>query len=120
MVNSNMERECVTDEGVDLHSVFEILKGYRVMIITITLLFAIIAGISSYFMFTPVYEARTTLMITQIADSKEEQQAILNTYAGQVNSQFLMQRVINKLSLNHQSNSPSSEGQLNNFMPSIC
>ena len=120
MNNSNIEKNYVTDEEtIDLRSLLKVLNSHRIMIATITLLFFFTAGVINYFVLTPVYEAKTTLMITQIADSKDAQHTTLNTYAGQVKSQFLMQRVINKLSLNHQSNSPSSEGHLNSLIPSI-
>lgn len=89
-------------------------KRYR-LIISITVLSALVAGWVSYFVLTPIYEAQTLLMVT-VASEKLQTQATtstqvskntpgattpvtmpvltMNTYLGQLQSEEVMKRVL--------------------------
>ena len=113
--------ECYSDQAsfekeIDLRVYIKVLKKRRVLIAAITLLAVLTSGVLSYFVLSPVYEARTILLVTQAADrsqavaQKDDLSSIvnsvaripiltMNTYVGQIKSEALMQRVIDKLRL---------------------
>ncbi|RJO61500.1 MAG: lipopolysaccharide biosynthesis protein [Dehalococcoidia bacterium] len=113
----NKQTPEVTEEQViDLRSYLKILHKRRLLIILVTLLFLLTGGILSFFVLPPGYEAGTLLLVTQAAD---KQQVVnqgndtgsvvntvsripvltMNTYVGQIKSEALLQRVIDKLQL---------------------
>lgn len=90
-----------TDDGsINLIGLVSIVKKRGKIIFFITMLSVLIGIILSYFVMTPIYKARTMLMVTQTRDmQQDEQQAVMNTFAGQIKSDLLLQRAINKLNL---------------------
>ncbi|MDD2587156.1 MAG: Wzz/FepE/Etk N-terminal domain-containing protein [Syntrophomonadaceae bacterium] len=105
---------------IDLRELLIILKKWSKLIITMTLLFAFSVGIISYFILSPVYEAKTLLMVTQatdklIASSTQQQGGLedvvstvsnipvltMQTYLGQLKSEGLMLRIIDRLKLEY-------------------
>lgn len=101
---------------IDLRMLINALKKRFWVIALLTTLAVIVSGFLSYYVMTPVYQARTVLLVTQAADKpqvtgqKDDVNSILNTmyripvltmntYVGQVKSEVLMQRVIDKLHL---------------------
>jgi len=104
---------------IDLRQIITVLKKWSKMIIIMTLLCMITAGIVSYFVLSPVYQASTLLMVTQATDKLTATPAAntgdglenvvntvnrtpvltMNSYLGQLKSEALMQRVIDKLDL---------------------
>ncbi len=111
--NNGVEME---EQVIDLRSYLKVLRKRRLLIALVTLLAVVTSGVLSFFVLPPVYEAKSVLLVTQAAD---KQQAItqkddlnsvvsaisriplltMNTYVGQVKSEVLMQRVIDKLRL---------------------
>lgn len=104
------------EQEIDLRVYIQLLKKRRSMIILITLLAVLASGILSFFVLEPVYEAKTVLLVTQAADklqtssqSKDPDDLIgavsrmpvltMNTYVGQVKSDELMKRVIDRMGL---------------------
>lgn len=114
---SNQNNIPETDEQViDLRVYLKVLKKRRALIALVTLLALLTSGILSFFVLPPVYEAKTLLLVTQATDKQQmvSQQndlnsivntisripvLTMNTYVGQVKSEALMQRVIEKLKL---------------------
>jgi capsular polysaccharide biosynthesis protein len=117
----NNGEECYSDQAafekeIDLRVYIKVLKKRRVLIAAITLIAVLASGFLSYFMIKPVYQANSILLVTQAADKpqmiaqKDDLSAIvnsvaripvltMNTYVGQIKSEALMQRVIDKLQL---------------------
>lgn len=86
------------DEGsLDLKKVVNVIKRRFFIFAVITLLSVLVSGWLNYYILPPVYEAKTILMVTWTADM---QKTNINTFLGQVKSDALMQRVINKMHLN--------------------
>ena len=126
----NNREECYSDQAafekeIDLRVYIKVLKKRRVLIAAITLLAVLTSGFLSYFVIKPVYQANSILLVTQAADKpqmiaqKDDLSAIvnsvaripvltMNTYVGQIKSEALMQRVIDKLHLGDRGYSASS------------
>lgn len=113
------------EQEIDLRAYIQLLKKRRAMIILITLLAVLASGILSFFVLEPVYEAKTVLLVTQAADklqtssqSKDPDDILnnvsripvltMNTYVGQVKSDELMKRVIDKMGLESDGFTPRS------------
>jgi capsular polysaccharide biosynthesis protein len=111
------------EQGIDLRLYLEMLKKRRAMIVMITLLVVLVSGIYSFFVLKPVYEAKTVLMVTQVTDrmqtttqSSTQNNVInsvsripvmtMNTYVGQLESEDLMKRVIERMNLAEQGYTP--------------
>ncbi|MEN6350065.1 MAG: Wzz/FepE/Etk N-terminal domain-containing protein [Syntrophomonas sp.] len=114
---SNVVRE--DEMELDLRNLLNVIKKWSHLIILGTLFCTLIAGIISYFVLPPVYQAQTLLMVTQATEKLEgtaqQQQGedlgnvvpnvsslplwTMNTYLGQIKSEALMNRVIKKLKL---------------------
>ncbi len=104
---------------IDLRQIIAVLKKWYKLIIIMTLLCGLTAGIVSYFVLSPVYQASTLLMVTQATDKLSSNPTTrsgdslenlvdsvgrtpvltMNSYLGQLKSEALMQRVIDKLDL---------------------
>ncbi len=101
---------------IDLRHLLKVFKKWNRLIILGTLLCAFSAGLLSFFVIPPVYEAETLLMVTQATDKLQSVQQVegldevvgsisqmpvwtMNTYLGQIKSEVVMQRVIDKLEL---------------------
>ncbi len=102
---------------IDLRQIINVLKKWRKLVIVMTLLCGFTAGILSYFVLPPIYQAKTLLMVTQATDkiqalpstdenlngvvSSVSRMPVLtmSTYLGQLKSETLMNRVINKLDM---------------------
>jgi len=125
--NNGVEME---EQVIDLRSYLKVLRKRRLLIAMVTLLAVVTSGVLSFFILPPVYEAKSVLLVTQAAD---KQQAVtqkddlnsvvsavsriplltMNTYVGQVKSEVLMQRVIDKLRLEERSyTTPSLSKQI--------
>ncbi len=115
MNNQNSQID-IDEQVIDLREVIKVLKKRRVLIVLITLLAVLTSGILSFFVLPPVFEAKTLLLVTQATDKQpvvtqnNDLDSVvntmsripfmtMNTYIGQVKSEALMQRVINKLKL---------------------
>ena len=103
---------------IDLRQLLMVLKKWSRLIIIMTLLAGLAAYLISGYVLTPVYQAKTLLMVTQATDKLSTQAATQNedlgdvvssvsripvwtmsTYLGQLKSEALMQRIIDKLNL---------------------
>jgi capsular polysaccharide biosynthesis protein len=117
--NKDKEEQLVfrEEEVIDLRTLFKTLHKWRKVIILGTLLAVLTSGVLSFFFMQPVYQAKTLVMVTQPTDRQrvvergglEEVMAPLargpvmtmDTYVGQIKSEALMQRVIDKLHLDY-------------------
>ncbi|MGR6836820.1 GumC family protein [Syntrophomonas erecta] len=103
---------------IDLREIITVLKKWSKLIIVMSLLFAFTAGIISFFVLTPIYQAQTLLMVTQATEKLQAAPAqrgegledlvgavsqipvwTMSTYLGQIKSEALMKRIIEKLDL---------------------
>lgn len=111
---------------IDLRQILSVLKKWYKLIIIMTLLCVATAGIVSYFVLSPVYQASTLLMVTQATDKlstninnnrngldsvvdmvNRTPVLTMTSYLGQLKSEALMQRVINDLHLDEQDYTPA-------------
>ena len=103
----------IEEQDLDLRVIIQLLKKHRALIALITLLSVLVSGIFSFFVLSPVYQAKTVLLVTQAADKLQVSNQrndmedlvssayrmpvlTMNTYVGQVKSEALMKRVIEK------------------------
>lgn len=103
---------------IDLREYLRIVAKWKKFIISGTLMFIMAAAILSFFVMSPVYQAKTLLMVTQATNQlqstqNQQQEGLedvvgnlsrlpvltMNTYLGQLKSDILMQRVIDDLKL---------------------
>lgn len=96
-----------TEYEIDLREIFEMLRKRWLMIASITLVAAIVAGVISFFVLKPQYEASTTMMVSY----KQDQEALMNynelqmsqklatTYSQIIKSERIADKVIEKLDL---------------------
>lgn len=110
-------------EEADLKVFGKLIKKRLWLIVLVTLLCVGAAGVVSYILLPPVYEAGTVVMLTQVTDKtpvvapKDDLNTIVNTvpripvltmssYLLQLRSEALMSRVITKLDLEEQGYTP--------------
>lgn len=101
---------------IDLRQILAILNKWRLMIITMTILTALSAGLISYYVLTPIYQADTLLRFSQATDKLQTDPSAttnnsidlgnyvnpvltMNTHLAQIQSRALMQRIIDELNL---------------------
>jgi len=103
------------EETISLKELFLTLRKRLSLIALITILFATISGLISYFYLTPIYQASTQILVNQ---SKNEQNTysagevqtnlqLINTYNVIIKSPAILDLVIQELNLN------MTTGQLN-------
>jgi succinoglycan biosynthesis transport protein ExoP len=112
---------------IDLRQILAVLRKWSKLIIIMTLLCVLTAGIISYFVLSPVYQASTLLMVTQATDKlatappttttdglnnvvdqvNRTPVLTMSSYMGQLKSEALMQRVIKKLKLDPEKYTPA-------------
>ncbi len=116
---------------IDLRQMLVTLKKWKNLIIVGTLLCGLSAGLLSFFVMPPVYRAETLLMVTQATEKMQSVQQrqdldqvvesitplpvwTMNTYLGQIKSEAIMQRIIDKLELDPALYSPAGlSGMIN-------
>lgn len=121
----------IDEQSIDLRAYLQVLKKRRSMIAQIALLAVLVSAIYSFFVLKPIYEAKTVLMVTQVTDkmqtstqSSAQNNVInsvsripvmtMNTYVGQLKSDDLMMRVIERMNLADYGYTPRSlAGQVN-------
>jgi capsular polysaccharide biosynthesis protein len=107
----------LAEEVIDLRQYLKVLSKWRKVIALGTLLAVFTAAILSFFILPPVYEAQTLLLVVQATEKQQVFQIpqdglegvvgsisrlpvlTMNTYLGQLKSEVLLQRVIDKLKL---------------------
>lgn len=96
-----------TEYEIDLREIFNILMNRWLMIASITLVAAIVAGIISFFVLKPQYEASTTMMVSYKQDQEtlmnynelQMSQKLATTYSQIIKSARIADAVIGKLDL---------------------
>ncbi|MDD4767679.1 MAG: Wzz/FepE/Etk N-terminal domain-containing protein [Desulfotomaculaceae bacterium] len=124
MTNQNNQITLDPDEQeIDLRVYIQILKKRCALIGVITLLAVLASAAVSFFVLQPVYEARTVLQVNQAAEKLQTSNPssnpdsivenltripvlTMNTYIGQLKSDALMQRVIERMGLAGQGYTP--------------
>lgn len=96
------------EETIDLRDYFEIIKKRSWIIITLTLVFALISGLISFFVLKPVYQASSSIMVnTGISGSNQivtgdqfsVTQKLAVTYGEIIKSRSVLGAVIENLKL---------------------
>ena len=97
------------EQTISLQELFQVLKKRLFLIITITLAAVAISAAVSYFVLTPVYEVKTTMMAYG-ADKKLESDSnslteiqtnlkLINTYNDLIKSDKILEKVLKELEL---------------------
>lgn len=110
----------IADEEIeiDLRELLQVLKKWSKLIIIMTLLCTFAAGLVSRFILSPIYQAKTLLMVTQATEKLQNSPIrsgegledvvssvsrmpvlTMSTYLGQIKSENLMNRIIERLEL---------------------
>ncbi|MFF2447148.1 YveK family protein [Neobacillus sp. NPDC058068] len=95
------------EETISLKELLETLKKRLLLIVSITLIAAIVSGVVSYFLLTPIYQASTQILVNQ---QKNEQSVyspsevqtnlqLINTYNVIITSPAILDIVVNELNL---------------------
>lgn len=96
------------EETISLKELFETLKKRLLLIVSITLIAAIISGVVSFFVLTPIYQASTQILVNQAKNdqtmySPSEVQTnlqLINTYNVIIKSPAILDKVVEELNLN--------------------
>lgn len=122
----NVEFKEARLEEIDLRSIILVLRKWRWYIILIILLSILSAGVISFFVIEPVYEASTSIMVVQtrssqrtgdsgideaVADLSRLPEITINNVIRQIRNPEIMSRVIGALQLDREIYSP--QGLLN-------
>ncbi|PKM88854.1 MAG: lipopolysaccharide biosynthesis protein [Firmicutes bacterium HGW-Firmicutes-12] len=114
-MNQGMEVRESYDE-IDLRQILHVIDKWKGMIALLTLVAIIIAGILSYFVLPPVYEAQTTLMVAQgdsnritryaeddlesvIGSLSRLPEMTIRTYVEQIKDPILLNKVVTQLDM---------------------
>lgn len=106
-----------TEYEIDLREIFEMLKKRWIMIASITLVAAIVAGGISFFVLKPQYEASTTMIVSYKQDQEalmdynqlQMSQKLATTYSQIIKSDRIADKVIKKLDLDLSANALNSK-----------
>jgi capsular polysaccharide biosynthesis protein len=114
-MNQELEVRDRYDE-IDLRQILHVIDKWKGMIALLTLMAIIIAGILSYFVLPPVYEAQTTLMVAQgdsnritryaeddlesvIGSLSRLPEMTIRTYVEQIKDPVLLNKVVTQLDM---------------------
>ncbi|WP_163182657.1 YveK family protein [Neobacillus sedimentimangrovi] len=95
------------EETISLKELFEILKKRLSLIISLTLMAALVSGIVSYFFLTPIYQASTQILVNQAKDEQamynpgqvQTNLQLINTYNVIIKSPAILDIVVKELDL---------------------
>lgn len=95
------------EETISLQDLFKTIRKRFGLIILLTLLAIIIAGVVSYFLLTPVYETSTEILVNQnpaetgqlINQNIQTDLQLINTYSGIIKSPAILDQVVEELDL---------------------
>ncbi|MEH7611753.1 YveK family protein [Gottfriedia acidiceleris] len=98
------------EETISLQELFGVIKKRLIMIISITVVAAVVTGVISYLFLTPIYQSSTQLLVNQkeTKDSSIYQNnqvqtnvQLINTYNVVIKSPAILDEVINQLNLDY-------------------
>ncbi|MEH7451627.1 YveK family protein [Gottfriedia acidiceleris] len=98
------------EETISLQELFGVIKKRLIMIISITVVAAVVTGVISYLFLTPIYQSSTQLLVNQkeTKDSSIYQNnqvqtnvQLINTYNVIIKSPAILDEVINQLNLDY-------------------
>ncbi|MBT2730146.1 capsular biosynthesis protein [Bacillus sp. ISL-75] len=96
------------EETISLKELLETLKKRLLLIVSITLIAAIVSGVVSYFFLTPIYQASTQILVNQkkseqslySANEVQTNLQLINTYNVIITSPAILDKVSEELDLN--------------------
>ena len=98
------------EETISLKEIFQVIKKRFMMILSITLVAAILAAVVSYFVLTPTYQASSQFIVNQSTQEQNVQYNVndiranvelINTYNVIIKSPAILEDVINELGLTY-------------------
>lgn len=94
------------EESVSLNEIFKILKKSWKLIITFIFVAALISGVLSFFIITPIYQASTQILVNQKDSDNQLDFAristnieLINTYSVVIKSPAILEKVIEELEI---------------------
>lgn len=97
------------EETISLKEIFEVLKKRLVLIISLIIAAAVISGVVSYFVITPMYESSSQFIVNQNESEEEDGQydksdiqsnvELINTYNVIIKSPAILDEVVDELGL---------------------
>lgn len=98
------------EETISLQDLFKTLRKRLVHIVSLTIIGALIAGIISFFLLTPIYQASTQILVNKNENEQQQQSfqtqeiqtnlQLINTYNVIIKSPAILSKVIENLDLN--------------------
>ena len=96
-----------TEYEIDLKEIFSMIKERWLMIVSITAVAVVVAGIISFFVLKPVYESSATLLVSYKQNQESVMtyndltmsQKLVNTYSEIIKSRSISESVLKKLDL---------------------
>lgn len=98
------------EETISLQDLFKTLRKRLVHIVSLTIIGALIAGVISFFLLTPIYEASTQILVNKNENEQQQQSfqtqeiqtnlQLINTYNVIIKSPAILSKVIENLDLN--------------------
>lgn len=96
------------EETISLQDIFKIIRKRLVHIISLTIIGALLAGVISFFLLTPIYQASTQILVNKQAQEQQTIQSqdiqtnlqLINTYNVIIKSPAILLKVIEQLDLN--------------------
>lgn len=102
------------EESINLQQLLKTLRKRWLLILLFVVLASTIAGIISFYVLTPIYEAETQILVNQkntdaqpyqVAQNVDTDLQLINTYNDIIKSPAILSKVIKKLDLNSTSES---------------
>lgn len=101
------------EHEIDLKEMWEIIKKYWLLLVVLPLLTALVSGLISFYVLTPIYESSSTIIVgnkpadydlqsaSELLDNKvlEANRLLAKTYGEIARSRTVAEQVINQLSL---------------------
>jgi succinoglycan biosynthesis transport protein ExoP len=94
-----MEREM---DEISLREIIEVIWNGKWIIVLVTAIAMLLSGLLSFFILNPVYEARTTLMVSNEKLPEHPSPPSIQTFVEQVKNHSIMSRTIDQLGLSQQ------------------
>ncbi|MGG1321257.1 Wzz/FepE/Etk N-terminal domain-containing protein [Priestia megaterium] len=114
------------EETISLRELFQVLRKRLWLIVLITIIAATVSAVISFFVLTPVYEAKTQILVNQAKSDEQLYNTqtvqtnvqLISTYNDIIKSPAILDKVIKELKLDKSAQSLSGQIQVTNAQDS--
>jgi succinoglycan biosynthesis transport protein ExoP len=103
-----MQQQVMHEDEISLREIIETVWSGRWIIASVTAVAVLLSGIVSYFVLDPVYEVTTTVMVNRPDGNNQHTVQNLSSFAQQIQSDFVIGKIINKLEMDPEETSINS------------